>query len=259
MTEQELRQQVVSIISGWEGSKRGSVGHYEILSIYNGYKPLPRGYAVKVTDAWCAATVSATWIRAGIAEYTGTECSCSRLIEIAKSKGWWVESDSYTPKLGDAVLYDWDDGPGYASKDDTGAPEHIGLVIKTGMGAFTVMEGNKGGAVGRREMAVNGRFIRGFICPDYAGIARAITAKEADKVTIGEIAAAHEDRPARRFDRIADMPEWARNDIKSLVDHGVLRGGGGPRDFDGRPADLDLSEDMIRTLVLCKRMIEAFR
>ncbi|MDE7028912.1 MAG: hypothetical protein K2P63_02915 [Lachnospiraceae bacterium] len=35
-----------------------------------------------------------------------------------------------------------------------------------------------GGVVGRRNLQVNGRYIRGFICPDYASRA---TEKEPDK------------------------------------------------------------------------------
>ena len=34
---------------------------------------------------------------------------------------------------------------------------------------ITVIEGNKSDAVGYREIAVNGRYIRGFGLPDYAG------------------------------------------------------------------------------------------
>lgn len=177
MTEQELRQRVVDAMLGWEGATRGSPKHLEILNIYNLHAPLARGYAVKVGDAWCAATVSAAWIKGGVSEWTGTECSCSRLIEIAKSKGIWQERDDYIPRLGDAVLYDWNDGADYATVDNKGGPEHIGVVIKTGMGAFVVMEGNKGkeSVCSRRNIAVGGRYIRGFITPDYAAIARALT------------------------------------------------------------------------------------
>lgn len=233
MTENELRQKVAEIITGWEGSKRGSVGHYDILNAYNGYQPLARGYAVKPTDAWCAATVSATWIRAGIAQYTGTECSCSRLIEIAKAKGWWVESDTYVPKIGDAVLYDWDDGLDYAGKDNTGAPEHIGLVIKTGMGAFTVMEGNKNGAVGRREMVVGGRFIRGFYCPDYAEIAKALT-------------------PGVEFPDV-DNGAWYADAVKWAAHNGIIKG---YTDGTFRPAE---TVNRAEVAVMLKRLVDMLK
>lgn len=59
-----------------------------------------------------------------------------------------------------------------------------------------------------------------------------------------------------RYNRIKDMPEWAQADIKALCDAKVLRGYGTAVDDDGRPADLNMTEDMIREIIWCKRMIE---
>lgn len=170
--ELALRQKVVGIINGWIGATKGSAKHLEILAAYNGYKPLARGYKVQKNDAYCAATVSAAYILAGIAEYTGTECGVGKFITIAKSKGIWVENDAHVPGLGDACVYDWqDDGVG----DCTGAGDHIGIVTAVGGDPFTVTEGNmSGGKVGTRKMRVNGRYIRGFICPDFAAAAKKI-------------------------------------------------------------------------------------
>ena len=172
MTEQELRQKVVDTISAWIGSTRGDAKHLEILSIYNNHKPLARGYKVQVNDPHCATTTSATYIAVGMAEFTGTECGVEKYIEIAKKKGIWVEDDAHVPKIGEAPVYDWqDNGKG----DCTGAGDHIGIVIKSANGKFTVAEGNmSGGKVGTREMVVNGRYIRGFICPDFAAAAKAL-------------------------------------------------------------------------------------
>ena len=90
-----------------------------------------------------------------------------------KKKGIWTENDAYTPKVGDACVYDWQDGANYATTDNTGAPDHIGIVTKVGGGTFVVTEGNmNGGKVGKRTMKVNGRYIRGFITPDFDMIAR---------------------------------------------------------------------------------------
>ena len=170
MTENQLRQKVADIINAWVGATKGSSKHLEILEIYNGYKPLARGYTMKVTDAYCAATVSAAYIKAGNAEYTGTECGVEKFTVIAKEKGIWAENDAHTPKIGDACVYDWDDtGKG----DCTGAGDHIGIVTQAGTSSFVVTEGNmSGGKVGKRTMAINGKYIRGFICPDFAAIAK---------------------------------------------------------------------------------------
>ena len=86
MTGNELRRKVADIINAWDGATRGSAKHLEILNIYNNHKPLARGYRVQVGDAHCATTASAAYIKAGIAEYTGTECGVGKYVEIAKKK-----------------------------------------------------------------------------------------------------------------------------------------------------------------------------
>ncbi|HIY17744.1 MAG TPA: LysM peptidoglycan-binding domain-containing protein [Candidatus Intestinimonas stercorigallinarum] len=170
MTEQQLRQKVADIITSWVGATKGSAKHLEILAIYNGHKPLARGYTVKTTDAYCATTVSAAYIKAGIAEYTGTECGVEKYVEIAKRLGIWIENDAHKPGIGDACVYDWDDS---GAGDCTGYADHIGIVTKTATSTFVVTEGNmSGGKVGTRTIAVNGKYIRGFICPNFAEIAK---------------------------------------------------------------------------------------
>lgn len=170
MTENQLRQNVANIINAWVGATKGSARHLEILEIYNGHEPLARGYKMQVKDAYCAATVSAAYIKAGIAEYTGTECGVEKFTVVAKNKGIWVENDAHTPKIGDACVYDWDDS---GTGDNTGSGDHIGIVTQAGASTFVVTEGNmSGGKVGKRTMAVNGKYIRGFICPDFAAIAK---------------------------------------------------------------------------------------
>ena len=50
-------------------------------------------------------------------------------------------------------MYDWQGGANYATTDNTGAPDHIGIVTKVGGGTFVVTEGNmNGGKVGKRTM-----------------------------------------------------------------------------------------------------------
>ena len=86
------------------------------------------------------------------------------MIALFKSLGEWNESDSRTPKPGDIIFYDWDDtGAG----DNTGWPDHVGIVESVSGGNITVIEGNKNNAVARRTIAVNGRYIRGYGVPKY--------------------------------------------------------------------------------------------
>lgn len=169
MTESEARQKVLSIMQGWVGLKRSDKSHAPIIDTYNANKPLPRGYRVTYTDAYCAATVSAAAINAGYTNIMPIECSCTKLIEQAKQMGIWQEDDAYVPSPADLILYDWKDGPNFALTDNKGAPNHVGMVEKVRGNTITIIEGNMpGGVVGRRTVTVNGRYIRGYICPKYA-------------------------------------------------------------------------------------------
>ena len=172
MIERKLRDSVVKIMQGWLGSVRGDAKHKDILSNYNGYKPLPRGYKMTQADHYCAATASAAYIKAGLASISVIECSCSKMVDLAKAKKIWVEDDKYTPKPGDLVIYDWQDGTNYATTDNKGVPDHVGIVETVDAGAMTIIEGNRPlGKVARHPLAVNGRYIRGYITPDFASIA----------------------------------------------------------------------------------------
>lgn len=173
MTEAKLRQKVADIINGWIGAQRGDATHKRILSIYNNHKPLARSYPVQISDAYCATGASAAYIEAGISDYTGTECGVERWVDIAKAKGIWQENDAYRPGVGDAICYDWDDsGVG----DNHGYSDHVGIVVAVSGDAITVTECNiNGGKVGQRVLMVNGRYIRGFICPDFRAIAAALS------------------------------------------------------------------------------------
>lgn len=141
---------------------KGEEGHKWVVETYNDIKPLPRGYKLKDSDPWCAATVSAIFHKLGYDELA--ECSCPEMVKKAKALGLWVENDSYTPKPGDIIMYDWqDNGKG----DNVGNPDHVGVVTKVTDKKITVREGNKGGTFGNRNIDVNGKFIRGFIVPKY--------------------------------------------------------------------------------------------
>lgn len=169
MTESQARQKIVGFMRGWVGLKRSNRSHAPIIDTYNGRRPLPRGYEVKYTDEYCATTVSAAAIKAGYTDIVPIECSCYYLIEKAKAMGIWQENDAYIPDPGDEVLYDWNDGPNYATTDCKGVPKHVGMVESVKGTNIVVIEGNiSGGIVGRRDLQVNGRYIRGFICPNYA-------------------------------------------------------------------------------------------
>lgn len=62
-----------------------------------------------------------------------------------------------------------------------------------------------------------------------------------------------EEENMTRYDTIAEMPGWAKDTAAKLAAAGVLAGRDGSRDADGLPAALDLSEDMLRLLVILDR------
>lgn len=53
----------------------------------------------------------------------------------------------------------------------------------------------------------------------------------------------------KRYNAIAELPAYAQPTIVKMVDKGIIGGAGKVKDAAGRPADLDLSIDMIRIMV----------
>ena len=155
---------IVAQARSWLGCKESDGSHKKIIDVYNGHKPLARGYAVKYTDAWCATFVSAVAIACGYTDIIPTECGCYQMLELFKKLGCWVESDSYKPAPGDIIFYDWDDS---GSGDNTGCPDHVGIVEAVSGNTITVIEGNYSDSVKRRSIAVNAKLIRGYGVPKY--------------------------------------------------------------------------------------------
>ena len=165
------RSAVVNKMLAWEGYSEQNGKFKVIIDGYNSYLPTAvkagtANYSMKYSDEWCACASSNAYIACGLGHMFPVECSCPRMIALAKEMGIWQENDSYVPDPADAVLYDWEDS---GSGENTGTPDHIGIVISVdkSKGTFVVMEGNKNEAVGRRTMNVNGRYIRGFITPKF--------------------------------------------------------------------------------------------
>ena len=59
-----------------------------------------------------------------------------------------------------------------------------------------------------------------------------------------EIAETEEEEDAKRYNTIDEIPTWAKDTVRKLIDKGLLKGGD-----DG----LDLSVDMLRLLVVNDR------
>lgn len=148
----------------WIGRKESNGTHQAIIDVYNNHRPLARSYTVKYTDSWCATFVSAVAIKLGYTDIIPTECSCQNMIQLFKNAGIWVENENRTPNPGDIIFYDWQDN---GSGDNQGWSDHVGIVEAVTSGKITVIEGNYQNAVKRRNLDVNGRYIRGYGVPKY--------------------------------------------------------------------------------------------
>lgn len=231
MTELELRQKVIKTAEAYLGCKESDGSHRQIIDIYNSQKPLPVGYKVTYTDAWCSAFVSAIAIICGLTDIIPTECGCGRHIDLFRKLGIWVESDAYIPTMGDIILYNWNDsGTGECT---TGA-SHIGYVVSCDGKNIKVIEGNISNSVGYRTLAVNSRYIRGFAVPNYAS-----KAETDPKAEIAELMDLVErmvnDAIAQREKALEDNDSgtWSKEAREWAIAEGIITGiGNGP---DGKP------------------------
>lgn len=166
-TAKDLRKKLVKTALEDIGAKEGGKKHKHIIDVFNTVHP--DGWGMTTSAPWCAAAVSSWAIEAFGAEkakkFFPLSANCGTIIKKAKKMGIWKEKDSYKPTAGDWILYDWQDS---GRGDDKGSPDHVGLVQKVGEKFFTVIEGNKNDAVENRRVAINGKYVRGFVVPDYA-------------------------------------------------------------------------------------------
>ncbi len=86
--------------------------------------------------------------------------------EWAEEKGIYKKPEDYTPKPGDAIMFDWEAN---GKKVD-----HIGLVTEVKDGKVTTIEGNKDDAVGERTISLDSNLIDGYVVSaDVAEAAKA--------------------------------------------------------------------------------------
>ena len=170
MTENELRNKLVKVAESYLGAGQYSPRHKELIHTFNEIKP--DGWPMTYSAPWCAAAASAFAIDAfGIEKakkHFPLSANCGTVIRKARRMGIWVESDSYKPKKGDWILYDWDDS---GRGDNTGDPDHVGTVVKVSGSKIYVIEGNYSRSVQERELSINGRYIRGFVTPKFEAMA----------------------------------------------------------------------------------------
>ena len=220
------------------GIQEGSAEHQDILDDYNTLARmpggLPRGHKAVKSDDWCAIFAAGQAHAMLMTDIYPMECSCSKIIEIAKAKGIWIESDEYIPVRGDWVLFAW---KGQEGQENTLAPNHIGTIYFSDGEIMLAVEGNKGNAVGVRSLKVGDKRIRGFVHPDYSQLIGGLIAPQESGV--------QELPEALTFRRLDEVPEDARPTIAKLVERGLLLG--------VSEDNLGLTVDLTRALVVLDR------
>jgi peptidoglycan hydrolase-like protein with peptidoglycan-binding domain len=165
MNENQIRRHVVETAEKYLGYNESNGSHKKIIDLYNSHRPLARNYPVKYGDYWCATYVSAIAIECGYTDIMPTECSCQKMIDLYKKLGRWEENDAYIPKIGDILMYDWNDN---GIGDNKGRADHVGLVVSVAGDVIAIIEGNYKDEVGYRTLRANAKYIRGYCLPDYA-------------------------------------------------------------------------------------------
>ena len=224
-TELELRQRVVNVMKGWLGYSEANGKFKQIIDLYNTQKPLPVGYKVQYDDEWCATTVTAAGMAAGLHDIIFGECSCSRMIALYQKAGRWMERDDYRPSPGDIIMYYWKDGANYTTTDCTANPNHVGIVEKVEGNTITVLEGNKGEAVARGTISINGHYVRGDCHPDYAS--KTTESEDDEDMDISKLTDAQILELAQRIDTVlsAQAPSpWSADARTWAEKQGIISG-----------------------------------
>ena len=182
---------------------------------------------------WCMIYVQWVYRQAG-AELPYKTASCGELLR------WYQRNQPECvvkePAPGCIVIFDFS-ATAYST-------DHTGIFVSRSDTQITSIDGNtsggndsNGGYVQRRTRPLS------YANPTY------IVPREL-KTDGGE-----EDENVKRYNTMEEISAeapWATETVAKLIEGGVIRGGG-LRDAQGRPADMDLSEDMLRVLVFNDR------
>jgi len=138
-------------------SQIGNVGGQPYWSWY--------GFGSRVE--WCACFVSwcaneCGYIDAGVIPKFAR---CSTGAQWFKDRGLW-QDNSYEPRPGDIIYFDWDDPGGYSGPQD-GSPDHVGIVEKVENGRVYTVEGNSGDRCRENRYSIGYYEIYGYGTPSY--------------------------------------------------------------------------------------------
>lgn len=211
-------------------------------NIYNGPK---NGYDWCCIFAhWCfhKAFGTETAMKMLYVPYKDCGAGCTWCVKYFKNNKHWVT----TPNLGDQIFF----------TDDNGASSyHTGIVVEVKNGRVYTIEGNtsnssdvvaNGGCVAKKNYPLGANYIMGYGRPEWS-----LVKIEPEKQN-SNTSEKKEGTKEVKYNKISEVPSWARNTIIKLVSKGYISGSG-KKDENGLPIDMDLSMDMIRILVIADR------
>ena len=108
------------------------------------------------TTPWCAAFAINMMKDHGVLDTEGLSNPnyCPTVKSWAQDKKIWGESGKYTPKPGDAILFDW---------EGDGTSDHIGIVESVKNGKVYTIEGNSSDSVKRNSYSLGDADIDGYV------------------------------------------------------------------------------------------------
>ena len=158
------REQIVNTAIRYNGMPFQGGSHKTLIDEFNKHRP--DGWAMTYTANFCAACASAIAYLCGVGDSYPCSANVGTIVAKAQRMGIWVENDAYVPTAGDWIIYAWNDS---GRGDNTTGASHVGIVVSADSKYINVFEFNilNNHSTGYRRIAVNGRFIRGFVVPKF--------------------------------------------------------------------------------------------
>lgn len=138
------------------GCKESNGSHKKIIDIFNSSKL--KTFSVSYSDAWCAAFISAMAVETGMDKLIPISANCDEMYKKGKIMGISIPKNSWSPKVGDIIFYDWD------FNDEL---DHVGAVKSINGSCITVIEGNKNDSVAHRDINYKNGTITKILRPRY--------------------------------------------------------------------------------------------
>lgn len=150
------------------GTGDGLIVEVALAQIGNvGGEPYWSWYGFGSRVEWCACFVSwcaneSGYIEAGIIpKFSG----CISGSNWFKDRGLW-QDNSYEPRPGDIIFFDWDDPDGFSGPQD-GLTDHVGIVERVENGIVYTVEGNSGDRCQENHYSIGYYEIYGYGTPMY--------------------------------------------------------------------------------------------